>query len=86
METQKVLERTTLDHKELNKRANEVFILDRGEVCWGAGIDTKGPFITMTEKDEKTGEDTMPFNYLPDMTDRPEALDYLMGKRDDFND
>ena len=48
METQKVLERTTLDHEELNKRANEVFILDRGEVCWGAGIDTKGPFITMT--------------------------------------
>ena len=34
----------------------------------------------------KVAGDTVIFDYEPDMTDRPEALDYLMGKRDDFND
>lgn len=80
------MERTKLNHEELNKRANEVFCLDRGEVCWGMGIDDEGPFVVMTEYDPETKSDTHPFTYLPDMSERPEALDYLMGKRDNFND
>ncbi len=83
-----VKETSSLSHEELNKRANEVFVLDRGEECWAASIDEEGFFyITMTEKDAFfCGDQSVAFNYEPDMSERPQALDYLMGKRDDFND
>jgi hypothetical protein len=39
----------------------------------------------MQEMDED-GNISSIFDYEPDMTERPEALAYLMGDRDDFND
>jgi hypothetical protein len=31
-------------------------------------------------------KDGLEFDLMPDMTDRPEALEYLKGNRSDFND
>ena len=74
--------RTRCGHIELNKRANEVFILERDEEIFDVSVDDDGTVrVYMTEDNELT-----PFDYIPDMTERPQALDYLLGKRDNFND
>ena len=75
---------TILDSAELNKRANEVFILERDEIIYDVIVEGDNVKIPMSEVADD-GE-RVEGNYLPDMSDRPEALDYLMGKRDDFND
>ena len=33
-----------------------------------------------------TDEDANPTEYVADMNERPQALDYVLGKRDDFDD
>jgi hypothetical protein len=38
----------------------------------------------MSERDQD-GEE-ISFTYEPDMSERPESLDYLLGNRNDFND
>lgn len=69
-----------LSFEELNKRADEVFLLDEGDEIISVSGEGDCVRVRMIDKDG------LEFDLMPDMTDRPEALDYLMGKRDDFND
>lgn len=76
---------TKLTIKQLNQRAKKVFDLKKGDYLYGFEVDEKTNhiFISMVEKVD--GE-TISFFYEPDMDDRPQAKDYLLGLRDDFND
>lgn len=76
------MERSKLNYQEMNKRVNEVFDMNEGDNVYGIFKDKHGQIKVCIEN---TLEETI-WDYLPDMTERPEALDYLMGKRDDFND
>ena len=80
------MELSNLSQEELNKRAEEVFDLSIGDYIYDVIVEDDGSVrIPMRELSDVDG-DYLDFDYLPDMTERPEALDYLMGKRDDFND
>jgi len=80
------MESSNLNQEELNKRAEEVFDLSIGDYVYDVFVEDDGLVrIPMRELSDLDG-DYVDFNYLPDMKERPEALDYLMGKRDDFND
>ena len=70
-----------LDKSELNRRANEVFLMDENEIV----EDVRGTIddVRVTIHNRKTDER---WDYIPNMSERPQALDYLLGKRDDFND
>ena len=79
------MEQSNLDQRELNKRANEVFVLEHDEFIYDVYTEDDGSARVHMRELGDDG-DYVEFDYLPDMTNRPEALDYLMGKRDDFND
>ena len=80
------MESSNLDQTELNKRASEVFDLKIGDYIYDVIIEDDDTVkIPMRELSILDG-DYADFDYKPDMTERPEALDYLMGKRDNFND
>ena len=66
--------------QELNKRADEVFCLDDGDVVIDVSGDKDCTRVRIVDKDY------FEFDLMPDMSDRPQAFDYLVGKRDDFND
>lgn len=70
-----------MSFEELNRRANEVFVLDDGDYVTEVSGDTHSTRVRMFN--DYSG---LEWDLLPDMSDRPEALDYLLGKRDDFND
>ena len=74
------MKKTNLKFNELNKRANEVFDLKEEETVWEVEIDNMGN-VRVTLDDGETEWD-----YIPDMNSRPQALAYLLGERDDFND
>lgn len=70
--------------KEFNKRCNEVFESRVGDYFYSIDVVDDKVIINM---EEETGDgDTVIFNYEPDMRRRPQALDYLLGKRNNFND
>lgn len=77
-----------LTQEEFEKRCEEVFDTQEDEEYYGIRIEDDGQVcIEMGETGTKAeGFKWVYFDYKPDMTERPEALDYLMGKRDDFND
>ena len=80
------MEISNLDQEELNKRAGEVFDLKIGDYVYDVCVEDDGSVrIPMRELSDLDG-DWVDFDYLPDMTERQQALEYLMGKRDDFND
>ena len=79
------MEQSILDQEELNKRADEVFDLRIGDYVYDVIIEDDSQVVVPMRELDQDG-DYVDFKYRPDMTDRPEALDYLMGKRDDFND
>lgn len=79
------MEQSILDQEELNKRADEVFDLRVGDYIYDVIIEDDSQVVIPMRELDQDG-DYVDFKYLPDMTERPEALDYLMGKRDDFND
>ena len=80
------MESSNLNQEELNKRAEEVFVLSIGDYVYDVFVEDDGSVrIPMRELSDLDG-DYVDFDYEPDMSGRPEALDYLMGKRDDFND
>ena len=81
-----IMEISNLDQTELNRRADEVFDLNPGDFIYDAYIDDDGSFVLSMSEYVLEIEDHVNFKYLPDMKERPQALDYLMGKRDDFND
>ena len=70
-----------INFAELQKRADEVFLLDEGDLVISVDGEKNSTRIRMYN--EISG---LEWDLLPDMTERPEALEYLMGKRDDFND
>ena len=66
---------------ELQKRANEVFLLDEGDLV--ISVDGEKDSTRIKMYNESSG---LEWDFMPDMTERPEALDYLRGDRGDFND
>ena len=75
-----------LSQEEFEKRCTEVFETQEDEEYYLIYInDNNQVCIEMCEVEPKTGC-WVCFEYNPNMEDRPEALDYLMGKRNDFND
>lgn len=74
------MKQTTLNEEELDRRAGEVFLLENDNHVYDFFIDDKGVcHMLMTESG---GE----IDYQPDMENRPQALSYLLGERNDFND
>ncbi len=70
-----------LNFAELNKRADEVFLLDEGDVI--ISVDGEKDSTKVRMYNEISG---LEWDLMPDMTERPEALAYLKGERGDFND
>ena len=66
---------------ELQKRADEVFCLDDGDLV--ISVDGEKDSTRIRMYNEISG---LEWDLLPDMTERPEALAYLKGERGDFND
>ena len=80
------MEMSNLDQEELNKRAGEVFDLKIGDYVYDVCVEDDGSVrIPMRELSDLDG-DWVDFDYLPDMTERPNALLYLLGKVDSFDD
>jgi hypothetical protein len=70
-----------LSFEELQKRAEEVFLLDEGDLI--ISVDGENDSTRVRMFNEISG---LEWDLCPDMTDRPEALAYLKGERNDFND
>ena len=66
---------------ELQKRPDEVFCLDEGDLVISVGGEKDSVRVRMYN--EISG---LEWDLMPDMTERPEALAYLKGERGDFND
>ena len=66
---------------ELQKRANEVFLLDEGDLV--ISVDGEKDSTRIKMYNDISG---LEWDFMPDMTERPEALAYLKGERGDFND
>ena len=70
-----------LNFAELNKRADEVFLLDEGDMV--ISVDGEKDSTKVRMYNEITG---LEWDLMPDMTERPKALAYLKGERGDFHD
>lgn len=80
------MRKTTLDRSELNRRCDQVFDLTVLEYVYDVYITDDGRVVMeMSELKDKESIFFF-FDYEPDMSDRPESLEYIMGTRDDFND
>ena len=73
------------DINEINRRCSQVFDMQEEDFVWGIYLDGDQLKVEMEEIDEN-GDSSGIFYYEPNMEERPEALAYLMGERDDFND
>ena len=80
------MEMSNLDQEELNKRAGEVFDLKIGDYVYDVCVEDDGSVRIPMRELSDLDCDWVDFDYLPDMTERPEALAYLKGERGDFND
>ena len=70
-----------LSFEELNKRADEVFLLDEGDLV--ISVDGEKDSTRIRMYNEISG---LEWDLLPDMTERPNALLYLLGQVDSFDD
>ena len=70
-----------LSFEKLQQRADEVFLLDEGDLI--ISVDGEGNNTRVRMFNEITG---LEWDLMPDMTERPQALAYLKGERNDFND
>ena len=70
-----------INFAELQKRADEVFLLDEGDLV--ISVDGEKDSTRIRMYNEISG---LEWDLLPDMTEGPEALAYLKGERGDFND
>ena len=70
-----------LSFEKLQQRAEEVFCLDEGDLI--ISVDGEGDNTRVRMFNEISG---LEWDLMPDMTERPQALAYLKGERDDFND
>lgn len=75
---------TTLNAKEIQKRCEKVFAAEEGDIFYNIIVEDGRTEIPMDEIDE----DGYPRSFIfePNMSERPEALAYLLGERNDFND
>jgi hypothetical protein len=71
---------------EINRRCSEVFDMQEGDFVWGIYLNDDGQLLVEMEEITETGDSSGIFDFEPNMEERPEALAYLMGERDDFND
>ena len=75
-----------LTRKEFNKRCYEIFDPMPDDEFYTINVFPDGSvYIQMSEVDEDEDE-RITFDFSPDMSERPTALAYLMGDRDDFED
>ena len=70
-----------IDFTELQKRADEVFCLDEGDLVISVSGEKDSTRIKMYN--EISG---LEWDFMPDMTERPNALLYLLGQVDSFED
>ena len=70
-----------LSFEELNKRADEVFLLDEGDLV--ISVEGEKDSVKIGMRNEISG---LEWDLMPDMTERPQALAYLKGERSDFDD
>lgn len=70
-----------INFAELQKRADEVFCLDEGDLIISVSGEKDSTRIGMYN--EISG---LEWDFMPDMTERQQALSYLKGERNDFND
>ena len=70
-----------INFAELQKRADEVFCLDEGDLV--ISVDGEKDSTRIRMYNEISG---LEWDFMPDMTERQQALDYLKGERGDFND
>ena len=70
-----------INFTELQKRADEVFCLDEGDLVISVDGEKDSTRIRMYNEISR-----LEWDLLPDMTERSEALAYLKGERGDFND
>ena len=70
-----------IDFTELQKRADEVFCLDEGDLV--ISVDGEKDSTRIRMYNEISG---LEWDLLPDMTERPNALLYLLGQVDSFDD
>ena len=70
-----------INFAELQKRADEVFCLDEGDLV--ISVDGEKDSTRIKMYNEISG---LEWDFMPDMTERQQALDYLRGDRGDFND
>lgn len=77
--------KTLLTREELNKRCDEVFVLEDGDYILDIEADSADNIIIHMIEEDSCGRQ-IEFDYKPDMSERPEAVAYLMGERTDFND
>ena len=77
-----------LSGQEFDKRAQEVFSPEYETVYIAIEADGTEAKVYAVERDGDDDEDMYPLDatYIFDMSSRPQALDYLLGNRDDFND
>jgi hypothetical protein len=74
------------DTNEINRRCSQVFDMQEGDFVWGIFLTDDGQLLVEMEEITEDGDSSGIFNFEPNMEERPEALAYLMGERDDFND
>ena len=70
-----------INFTELQKRADEVFCLDEGDLV--ISVDGEKDSTRIRMYNEISG---LEWDLLPDRTGRREALSYLKRERDNFND
>ena len=70
-----------INFAELQKRADEVFCLDEGDLV--ISVDGEKDSTRIRMYNEISG---LEWDLLPDMTERPNALLYLLGQVDSFDD
>lgn len=73
-----------LTNEEFQRRCEKVFIANKNDVFYDIYIIENQVCILMDEMDDENNP--VSFVYKPDMSMRPQALDYLLGRREDFND
>lgn len=71
-----------LSQEEFNRRCHEVFVSNEGDAYYTIDVDGDETVIQMAEEPDLCAT----FDYMPNMIDRPHALGYLLGERDDFDD
>ena len=79
------MKKSNLSLEELNKRCGEVFELQEDDYIYSVEVDDDGTVRVNMEELSQEGQMVI-FDYEPDMIERPESLDYILGNRDDFND